>query len=225
MSNPPRPKIWITRTEPGASASMTAWKEAGFAPIVAPLLRVEPVEIEHPISVDAVPIFTSAQGVYHSGLRGPGRAYAVGDKTAEAAKRAGFDDIITGPGQVNGLAEVIEKEHSNLVYLRGERTAGDLAGQLRQRGHDVQSLCVYRTMTVEAVASDALACSFVALYSAFAAEVFEASVPSDWHGTVLTLSEAVAAPVKKTSIWIAEQPTQNALIQLAQLALASKATR
>lgn len=57
-------RVWITRAEPGASATAQRIAALGHTPLVAPLLRIEPVEAPQ---VDlrgvAALAFTSANGV------------------------------------------------------------------------------------------------------------------------------------------------------------------
>ena len=219
------PKLWVTRTEPGASQSVPAWQAAGFEPFVSPLLSVLPVSPKPEIAPYAVPIFTSVHGVTQSGLAGPGRAYAVGEKTAEAARKAGFNDVIVGSGQVRDLPELIDKKEDNLVYVRGERVTLDLTAILRERGQDVRSACVYKTVPADRLPKDALSCAYLTLFSVFGAETFEALMPADWDGEVITLSKAIAKPLQDRRVWIAEAPTQSALIGAAILARRSKKTK
>jgi len=70
-------KIWITRTQPAADESAQVWRDAGFDPLVAPLLEIEPV-LHDPLPADAVIIFTSKNGVDHTACGGQ-RAICVGD--------------------------------------------------------------------------------------------------------------------------------------------------
>src|SRR5471030_2758840 len=107
----PLRKIWITRAEPGASATAGRVRGLGFEPVVAPLLAVRalghgPIDLAGAGAI----AFTSANGVAafaaRSGARGL-TAFAVGSGTAAAAKAAGFATVVSADGDVETLAAAI----------------------------------------------------------------------------------------------------------------------
>ena len=95
--------LLVLRPQPGADATAAAARELGLEPVVAPLFQVRPLAWQppDPAGFDAV-MMTSANAARHGGgaLRRYAAlpCYAVGEATAEAAKRAGFGNVCTGPG-------------------------------------------------------------------------------------------------------------------------------
>jgi uroporphyrinogen-III synthase len=97
-------KLLVLRPEPGASETAERARAIGLDPVVAPLFAIEGVE-GPPVDAnryDAV-LLTSANGARHApaGLTAL-PCFAVGERTAEAARAAGFADVRTGP--VDGAA-------------------------------------------------------------------------------------------------------------------------
>jgi len=102
-ASPLMTKIWITRTRPAADESAEAWREAGFDPIVEPLLTIASVDHDL-LPRETIVIFTSKNGVDHVSCAGQ-RAICVGDATAEHARKAGFSDVIS----VNGTSRDVTR--------------------------------------------------------------------------------------------------------------------
>lgn len=103
-------ELLILRPEPGASTTAKRAQEAGWKPITLPLFMVTPQAWDPPADdqFDAV-MMTSANAAHYGGaglseLFGL-PLYAVGAATAEAAKKAGFARVITGPGTAAALAD------------------------------------------------------------------------------------------------------------------------
>jgi len=92
-------RLLILRPEPGASETAERAREMGLEPVVAPLFAVRPLA-GPPVAAadyDAV-LLTSANGARHApaGLTGL-PCFAVGERTAAAARSAGFADVRCGP--------------------------------------------------------------------------------------------------------------------------------
>lgn len=147
-------KVWITRAEPGASATAGRVRGLGHAPLVAPLLIVEP---EPPAAIDlsgvAAFAFSSANGVRAFAGRSAERTlpvYAVGSATAEAACEAGFTQVVHFDGDVHDLAEGLAAHAAQIrgvvLHPGASEPAGDLAGALAGRGVTVRRLALYRTV-------------------------------------------------------------------------------
>ena len=102
--------LLVLRPEPGASQTAHRAQEAGWNPIVLPLFIVASCPWTPPSAAefDAV-MMTSANAAHYGGaglaafLDRP--LYAVGGATAEAAKDAGFKQILIGPGTATALAD------------------------------------------------------------------------------------------------------------------------
>lgn len=81
-------------------------------------------------------------------------AFVVGERTADAAREAGFSQVISAAGDVARLAAVAAKKiqsGGSVLYLAGEDRTGDLAGLLEAAGHPVRTVEVYRAVAVTAL--------------------------------------------------------------------------
>ena len=149
-------RIAITRPQADGERTATALRARGHQVLVAPLLRVEPVAADLAGSWGAV-IITSANAP--GAIAGhPARAalsklpaFAVGRRSAEAARQAGFNEVTTAGGDVRDLVRLIAELHADaagpLLYLAGEDRAADLIGELAARGIAAEMRVVYRTVT------------------------------------------------------------------------------
>jgi len=79
-------------------------------------------------------------------------AFAVGQRTAQAARLAGFGDVISADGNVEDLVRLVAASGSGggapLLYLAGEDRAGDIAAELSAHGMRVETRAVYRAAAV-----------------------------------------------------------------------------
>ena len=114
-------ELLILRPEPGASATAKRAQEAGWKPITLPLFTVTPQAWDPPPGdrFDAV-MMTSANAAHYGGA---GLAeflslplYAVGAATAEAAKKVGFERVITGTGTAAALADQMRAEGVTRIF-------------------------------------------------------------------------------------------------------------
>ncbi|HEX8620476.1 MAG TPA: uroporphyrinogen-III synthase [Allosphingosinicella sp.] len=102
-------KLLVLRPEPGASETAARARALGLEPLVAPLFEIRSVD-PGPVEAgdyDAL-LLTSANGARHA----PGTltglpCFAVGERTAAEARRAGFSDIRIGDGDGAAAAAMI----------------------------------------------------------------------------------------------------------------------
>jgi uroporphyrinogen-III synthase len=118
-------KVLILRPEPGAGETAARARAMGLEPIVAPLFTVRALAWTppEPARFDAV-LLTSANAARHGGggmtpfLALP--CYAVGERTAEEARTAGFADLRTGPSDAASLLAMAKREGAKaLLHLCG----------------------------------------------------------------------------------------------------------
>jgi uroporphyrinogen-III synthase len=157
--------VLVTRGWPGAERTLRALRANGVEPIVSPVLDIN---FRATITADLANIqalvFTSANGVLAWGPRRPERdlpVYAVGDATAEAARKAGFDEVRSAKGASKQLAEKIAGEidpaDGALLHVRGIHITGDLKGQLKEAGLTLKEAIGYGAVTVDQLSEEALA--------------------------------------------------------------------
>ena len=103
-----KPRVWITRAEPGASRTAARLRDMGCEPLIQPLLAVEPLTPPLPdLDRFAALAFTSANGVAAFAALTPRRdrpVFAVGEATAGAAREAGFVAVRSADGDLTDLA-------------------------------------------------------------------------------------------------------------------------
>jgi len=225
-----RRSVWITRAEPGASATAARVDQLGFDPIVAPLLSFRGLDAEVRIGEGEALAFTSINGVERTAALTSERSapvFAVGDATAQAARAAGFDHVASAGGDVEALAAlIIAAAPHGVLHPSARQTAGDLVGALTRAGIRARKIATYETQTAthlpNAVA-EALACKRLAavlIHSPKAGEAAAASFgsrgrPSPSAIAVYGLSPACVAPFHRLGfarVLAAGAPTEAALM-------------
>lgn len=230
-------RIAVTRPKADAERTASALRERGHEVLVAPLMRVELIATDLSGAWDAV-VITSANAP-EAIANNPARntllklkLFAVGERSANAARSAGFSDVESAGGDVRDLVKLVADRHAGvtepLLYLAGEDRAADLVGELAAHGIKAKMRVVYRAVTapfpgelVEALTAkeiDAVlhysrrsADNYVA--GAAAANIMEAAL----RPRHVCLAESAAAPLVKagaTQVAITSHPDEAALLAL-----------
>ncbi len=150
--------ILVTRPEAQAQSMADALTAMGHRVTIAPLLDIvlEAPAID-PAGAQAL-VLTSRNAV-RALTRHPQRdqlaalpVVTVGTATADAARAAGFQVVLTGDSDGAALAQSIaaslDPRHGDLIHLSGETIAFDLAAALAPRGVRVRRVVVYRSVPV-----------------------------------------------------------------------------
>jgi uroporphyrinogen-III synthase len=162
--------VHVLVTRPAADGERTAaqLRARGCSVLLAPLLRIEPVEVElGGVSWGAI-VVTSANAIHaiahHPQLRRllglP--VFAIGARTSEAARAVGFGNVRSADGSRDALVRMVGERCRDgplILYLAGEDRAGDLAGDLEKAGVPARTFVVYRARAaaeLPAPARDAL---------------------------------------------------------------------
>ena len=211
--------VLITRPR-GAAERLRAALGPGVATVVSPVLRIVPVAGVAPVAGDVV--LTSVAG---AGLAGDGRgrvAWCVGERTAGAARAAGFD-AHSANGDADTLVRMIldAAPAGRLTHLRGEASTGDVAARLAAGGVACDAAVVYEQVaqapTPEAVALLAGSRPVIApLYSPRSAVILFAAGPFAAPVTVIAMSRAVADAVPdggSARIIVAPNPDGKAMLR------------
>ncbi len=162
--------VLVTRPQPDDEATATALRAKGFEVMLAPMLRFEPVAFhdDGDARYGAV-VVTSANALRGIAPHLEGSRllklplFAVGEHTAAAAHRAGFDNVIPANGDAASLRDSVLasvkakelKKASPLLYLAGADLARDLAGELDERGFTVVTHTTYRMIPVSSLPREA----------------------------------------------------------------------
>ena len=152
-------RVLVTRPAEQAQGTAEALERLGHNPLVAPLLAIR--LIEHPeLSFDNVQaiVVTSANAVRALARLSAPKSFpmfAVGRRTAEAARCGGFSRVMSADADADALAAMVAANANpakgSLLYAAGTDTAGDLAGALARSGFSVR-----RSVLYEAIAAPAL---------------------------------------------------------------------
>lgn len=195
-------RIWITRAEPGASRTAERLTGMGHHPVVVPLLSIAP------LTNVALPsfgkyralAFTSPNGVEaFARLTQTLRdlpTFCVGDTTRDAALCLGFHAAHSAEGDIHALAQLIKNSGlSGAILAPGAREpAGDLPSLLPNLL--VHRLPVYAAFETRAPTPANI--DTILIHSPRAARALAQTLAPDQAPdlTVLTISEAAAAPLK-----------------------------
>lgn len=206
-------KLLILRPEPGASETAAKARAMGLEPVVAPLFEVRAVEAPKVEAerFDAV-LLTSANGARHApaGLTGL-PCFAVGERTAEAAREAGFGDVRTG--ESDGAATAA------MIAATGAGRALHLCGlehiAVAAPGLEIERCVVYAAEPLPPARFEGPAVAMV--HSPRGAARF-AEVTGDKAAIILAAISAAAADAAGEG-WrskaVAEAPRDDALLELA----------
>ena len=148
-------RLLVTRPEPDGERTAQALRARGHAVVLAPLLRTEPVAFALPDRAFSAVVLTSANAARAvAAHRGLARlvalpAFAVGRRTADAARAVGFRDVHSADGDKADLGDLLRAQfgaaREPLLYLAGEDRAGEMsAGDLV-----VHTAVVYRAVKAE----------------------------------------------------------------------------
>jgi len=229
-------RIWVTRASPGAEATAGRLEAMGLTPLVDPLLAVSDLEARIDLAGVAALAFTSVNGVAAFARACPDRGrrvFAVGGRTAAAARAAGFVQVASADGDVAALAALILGEAATLdgaiLHPGALDPAGDLLSPLVFAGLSARRVALYETTVRDPAPStltelDDLAA--VLLHSPRAARALADLLvqrPAP-RLRALCLSPAVAAPLgtpEQTGavgpVTFAPRPTETALLALLTL--------
>jgi len=146
-------RVVVTRPQADSERTAAALRARGHDVLVAPLLQIEPVAADFAGGWGGI-IITSANAP--SAIAGHSARdklvklplYAVGQRSADAARQAGFSNVISAGGDVRDLVRLIVARRADaaapLLYLAGEDRAADLIAELVAHGIAAEMAIVYR---------------------------------------------------------------------------------
>lgn len=236
-------RVLVTRPEPDASHTARRLEAAGFAPLLLPLFETHSLFVDGgsipdaigPDAIGAVAV-TSANAIRHAPPELIERlaaqpCFAVGEKTAEIARAAGFPRVTEGPGDADALARTIMAAGPTgpVVYLCGRVRRPAFEEMLGHAGIPVKAIETYDIVRIEDALDRAnpalggLPVDAALLYSAVAAEALtdvigQPELADLFENTeFLCLSARVADALRgnvRSKILIATEPTEDALLSL-----------
>jgi uroporphyrinogen-III synthase len=239
--------VLVTRPHPDNEATAAALRARGFEVLLAPMLRFEPMAFadDGDAHYDGI-IVTSANALRAiDGHRAKMRLldlplFAVGEHSADAARDAGFRDVIAGDGGAAALPNLIDKRFTDkrsgkkaaareriLLYLAGADITRDLSADLGERGFSVVTQTTYKMSPISRLpraACDAFAADRVDAilhYSQRSARAFIAAARAD--GVEISalalpqccLSDAVAVVMRDAGaahVMVARAPDEQSML-------------
>ena len=145
MARQSHPTVLLTRPL-AASQRFAQALDGNF--VISPLMEPEFLTPQIPATNFAALVFTSETGVAAAirlGIQPNAPAYCVGKRTAQTARRAGWD-AISADGDASDLLALIIAQNPGgpLLLIRPEDAAADLQGSLLLAGIETIAAIVYR---------------------------------------------------------------------------------
>jgi len=225
----------VTRPEPDASETAARLNALDIETVIDPLLIAETLPTTLPDATGfAALAVTSANALRSLHDRGDLPRllqlplYAVGDRTAETARRFGFAEVISARGNFDDLVALLARAAITgpILYSAARYQAGDLGKVLTPHGVMVITTAVYAMRPAEDLSPATRAgldggIDAALFYSRRTAETFAglaAGVGDRARLGMLCLSEAVAEPLVAAHfvrVSLADHPSEEAMMGLA----------
>ncbi|WP_417452158.1 uroporphyrinogen-III synthase [Kordiimonas sp.] len=226
--------ILLTRPIDEAQPTAEKLEAMGHTVIIAPMIRIDPVSFEIPPD-DRSLIVTSKNGARH-GLANIGNKarpiFAVGEQTAEEARKLGFTNVVVGPGtarqMIPTLLECGISEKRKYSYLCGTNISYNISAVLRDEGIDAVDVVTYQARPMRAFSAgvqDAMEegeIDIALFYSPRTATTFEETAAEYGRSDWLSKMDAIALSTRVReqligpwrSVRYAIMPTEKALLSM-----------
>ena len=152
-------RVLITRPLEEAQALAALLAERGIASLIDPLLEIRPLpSVELSLEGVQALVFTSANGVRAFAERESRRTlpvFAVGARTAEVARAAGFAEVESADGALANLARLVrarlDPRGGALLHGAGAVVKGELAELLSADGFTIRRVVLYEAVPATAL--------------------------------------------------------------------------
>lgn len=229
-------RMLVTRPEPDASETAAKLTALGIEPVVEPLLHYEtlPTSLPDPAGFSAMILSSSnaLRALQDRGAIHPYRhlkTYAVGDRTAEAARKLGFVEVESAHGDVQDLVELVAASQpaGPVFYPAARERAGNLGKALARHGIMLITTEIYGMAQVASLSAPLRSAiergeiNAALMFSRRTAEAFvgaSGEIPGGRDISMLCVSEQVAAPLLKAHfarVSLADYPSEEAMLGLA----------
>lgn len=227
-------RILVTRSPEDAERTAGKLAALGHQAVIAPVTRIVPTGDPAPADAHDALIVTSAHAVDALASMDRGRlVFAVGERTADVVRGAGFTSIIVGEGDAVSLSRLIQEglqPKQTLLHVTGRHHKEEPAASLTAAGYRVLSWEAYEAKAVDRLpdeAAEALRAGKIGAalhYSRRSADLLirlarEAGLASALTAcSHLCLSADVAAAFggMQVSLLVAREPSEEALLGLLQ---------
>lgn len=232
------PQVLLTRPDWQACELELELEPLGYQCIVDPMLTIRSVPWDHDFLVDAAALVVTSPNGARALAHAPGDdplcpVYAVGPRTAEEIKKAGYLNVQHAQGTADSLLALIKESiprlEGRVVYLSGDVCTVDIARELRRAGQEAIRVVTYvaqpvdhlRPSTIDALSSGTLlAATFMSVRTArvFCDLCETATLETRCQNiTAVALSTKIGESLKRLSwrqVLHAERPSRAALIEV-----------
>jgi len=224
-------RILVTRPAPDNALTAQKLRAMGHEPVLLPLTELAVTDEPLPARAEVTALaLTSANAVRALAARGELAdlmalpVFTVGDRTAEAARAAGFGRVESAAGTLDDLVALMTRHgvRGTVLYPAARQRAGELDGVGGVQGAIVATVAVYEMRAVREADAARLdpAPEAALFYSARAAALFCRLEGVDrFEGPCLCLSPRVAKVLQDAgyeNIRVAPAPNEAALLALAE---------
>ena len=151
MAGPPR--LWVARTEPGASRLAAALRDAGFDVLKAPVLRIEQLQSELPPQCFDLAVFVSEHAVegaasngWFDSRRHDQPTVAIGTAAHNALRQRALEPLSSPFANAAEVVDALSPVPGRTLIVKGEGGRDVLRQGLQQRGGNVAEWNVYRRL-------------------------------------------------------------------------------
>ena len=149
-------RVWITRTEPGATRLAAAIEQLGLTAFKAPVLRIEPGRAKPPRGPFDFALFVSEHAVVYAAANGwldaPWRrcpTAAIGVAASAALQEYGVVPCMAPQADAVGVFQALPALPGTTLIVKGEGGRDFLQRKLRHDGGTVVEWDVYRRTVVK----------------------------------------------------------------------------
>lgn len=145
-------RVWLTRTEPGATRQATALGTHGFGILKAPVLGIEPLRTAPPEEPFDVVVYVSEHAVSCAAANGwrTGSAMPIGTATARALQAQGIEPSWPAQANAQGVVDVLAPSPpGRTLVVKGLGGRTTLQDWLRSRERTVVEWNVYRRVPLD----------------------------------------------------------------------------
>ncbi|WP_417670216.1 uroporphyrinogen-III synthase [Roseibium sp.] len=230
-------RFLLTRPQPECSRTAKRLRELGHDVLESPMLRLKPLTPGHFDMKGVAALAVTSKRIAgllaaHPQMRELSNlpVFAVGSRTADSMRAAGFEDVVSANGDVAALAEMItaHRPAGTVLYLAARDRAGDLEGRLASCGIECKIQILYAMEPEERLAEDVLSAlqagsiDAVLIYSRRTAQALVDALMAVgrmdvFHGLrVIAISDQSAEPVPVNAcVEVAPHPSEDGLLQRA----------
>ena len=238
-----KPVVLTTRPVEDAERDCSYLRQRGIDAISSPMLEIRDHPFEFPPLEDIeAMVLTSRHAAAR--LRSIGvqdlPCFCVGKTTADAAREAGIEQTISGPGDGKGLAQLITRHpYKSLLWPSAVDTGFDIKAALAQEGISVHRVSVYEAAHVDRFTPESFEMlksgriRAVLAHSGRAGERFTELMEEEGLGHLLKSMTMIAISTRAAglcgtdwhSIVVVDQPRRKAMLDAAITAVAGAEPR